>query len=105
MSIREEGYSNVSPTCNIYIYIYDFCNGISALKKDEILCTSCSFMFSSVTVLRNDHKDITEKIEKNLQVLHSVRADKVAPLPSKDSGVQTNKYCLMHLHFRFRHLK
>ncbi|XP_026659363.1 26S proteasome non-ATPase regulatory subunit 9-like isoform X1 [Phoenix dactylifera] len=38
-----------------------------------------------LAALRNDHKDITDKIEKNLQVLHSVRVAKVAPLPSKDS--------------------
>uniref|UniRef100_A0A5B6YTF9 Putative 26S proteasome non-ATPase regulatory subunit 9 isoform X1 n=1 Tax=Davidia involucrata TaxID=16924 RepID=A0A5B6YTF9_DAVIN len=38
-----------------------------------------------LTELRNDHKDITEKINENIQVLHSAR---LAPrsLPLKDSG-------------------
>ena len=33
------------------------------------------YLFHSIfcTVLRNDHKDITEKINQNIQVLHSAR--------------------------------
>ncbi|THU57533.1 hypothetical protein C4D60_Mb03t04520 [Musa balbisiana] len=40
--------------------------------------------------LRNDHKVITEKIDKNLQVLHSLRLDKVNPLPLEGSDISAS---------------
>nr|GLL45371.1 26S proteasome non-ATPase regulatory subunit 9 [Ipomoea trifida] len=40
-----------------------------------------------LAVLRNDHKDVTEKISQNIQVLHSAR---LASGPSQDSGNLTS---------------
>lgn len=58
----------------------------------------------SLAELRNDHKVITEKIDKNLQVLHSLRLDKVNPLPLEGSGMamkEKTDICLgMFLRFR-----
>ncbi|XP_010275822.1 PREDICTED: 26S proteasome non-ATPase regulatory subunit 9 [Nelumbo nucifera] len=40
--------------------------------------------------LHNDHKDITDKINENLQVLHSVRLAHSVSSPAKDSDNQTS---------------
>ncbi|OAY71028.1 26S proteasome non-ATPase regulatory subunit 9 [Ananas comosus] len=40
--------------------------------------------------LRNDHKDITDKIDKNLQVLHSLRLGKNEPAIPGDAGASAS---------------
>ncbi|WOL19369.1 hypothetical protein Cni_G28167 [Canna indica] len=42
---------------------------------------------SRLAELRNDHKNITEKIDNNLQVLHSLKLNKVAPLPPETTDM------------------
>ncbi|XP_011628051.1 26S proteasome non-ATPase regulatory subunit 9 isoform X5 [Amborella trichopoda] len=51
---------------------------------------------NNLAVLRNDHKDITAKIDQNLQLLHSTRLAQDISLPPKVSGTsQENFYTAM----------
>jgi len=43
-----------------------------------------------VAELRNDHKDVTNKIDKNLEILHSAKLSRNEQSTSRRSGKYTN---------------
>jgi len=54
-----------------------------------ILCSSLA-LFNIITELRNDHKDVTNKIDKNLEILHSSKLSRNEQTTSRGSGKSPN---------------
>jgi hypothetical protein len=71
----------------LQIYIFSF----FAFDNQHLTCSM------SIAELRNDHKDVTSKIEKNLEVLHSAKLSMSQRSTSRQSGMPSTLSCRIKL--------
>jgi hypothetical protein len=73
----------------LQIYIFSF----FAFDNQHSPCSM------SIAELRNVHKDVTSKIEKNLEVLHSAKLSRSQQSTSQQSGMPSTLSCRIKLSF------